>query len=397
MRAFFLGGGALSLALLFAGASCGDDGNGEQLCDPGSNVFCRCRGTREAGTKVCNEAGDGFGSCETGFGECEEIEEEPSSGAGNNTGAGGGMPKPPDPGDLFAPCDVENNQLCNEGLECGAQGYCTKACEDYQECTAAGDCIVFGTNQRCAPYCDQQSDCDVYSASATCGYTEDAVPTFGVVVCAQWGDELALPPDGYPLNSECNSDVLCNLGFEGTERVCSATGCTDGCHVGTDCSAAGATCSSDGTTLGTCGGMSGEDIDKCPGVTVTLTAAMPSVQRMGDTSQRNPPSEAEGVDQPPKLCTSESPTEEDVYRLVIPQGGDLIINVDGASSYDPIIYVRSGNCATGMQQQCEDSNGAGTGEILELLAFDNDELWVFVDGYNGSTGSYTIDFDLTVQ
>jgi hypothetical protein len=190
--------------------------------------------------------------------------------------------------------------------------------------------------------------------------------------------------------------VLCNLGFEGTERVCDADGCTDGCHIDSDCTGE-ATCDSDGMALGTCGGMQGENIDICPGVTVNLSASMTSVQLMGDTSLASPPSEAEGEDMmnPTRFCTSVTPTEEDVYHLLVEDAGNLIINVEAAPTYDPIIYVRFGSCDTGVQLNCADDNASGSGEIMEVSTLSNDELWVFVDGYNGSTGSYTIDFDLT--
>lgn len=404
MRAFFMGGALLAGLVSFA-VACSDDASGEQLCDPGSNVFCRCRGTREAGTKQCNDAGDGFGPCETSFGECEEIDDPTGgSGAGSSSGpgTGGGPPDPPEPGELFAACneDPEQGEIkpCNEGLECSAMGFCTKSCEDYQDCTAAGDCVVFGTQQRCAPYCVQQSDCDSYSEGASCGYTDETVPPFDVVVCAQWGNELQLPPDGYPPQSDCDNDLYCNLGFEGVERVCDTDGCTDGCHSESDC-APGVMCSSDGSSLGMCGGgMMTENVDVCPGLTVALSASMAQQQLSGDTSDNAPPSETEGEDGVPEagdFCTSLNPTEEDIYRVTIADAGELIVNVDGASTYDPIVYVRSGTCDAGTQIGCADDNGAGAGEILSLMVSANDTVWVVVDGFNGSTGSYTIDFDLT--
>lgn len=389
----FLLGSALFVGMAVVGSSCSDDTAGEELCDPGSNVFCRCRGTREAGTKQCNETGDGFGACETAFGECEEIEDpsSSSSGTGNNTGTGG-KPEPPDPGELFAACNEEEGMVCNTDLACSPSGYCTKACESYEDCTASGDCITLEGENRCAPYCTVQADCDIYSASATCGFTPLAVPTYDVVVCANWGDALALPPDGYPPASQCDDDDICNLGFEGVERVCDTDGCTDGCHAATDCSGAEATCSSTGTEVGSCGGTPGEDKDKCPGATVNLSASALTVMLSGDTSQAPPPTEAEGTGG----CTSITPTEEDVYRVLVADAGQLIVNVESNTGYDPIVYVRATSCDTGTQFECADASAAGQGEILEFEVFDDDEFWVFVDGFNGSTGGYTIEFDLTV-
>jgi hypothetical protein len=40
----------------------GAGGNQSTMCNPGDAVFCRCP-TAEAGTKVCNADGMGFGPC----------------------------------------------------------------------------------------------------------------------------------------------------------------------------------------------------------------------------------------------------------------------------------------------------------------------------------------------
>jgi hypothetical protein len=373
-----------------AWASCSDDTVAEQICDPGSNVFCRCRGTREAGTKTCNEAGDGFGECENGFGVCEEIEDPGTGGSGNDPGVGGHEPPPPPPpGELYAACHPEDGPACNEGLEC-ANGYCTKACESFEDCTAAGDCIAFGANQRCAPYCVEQIDCENYDGSVSCGFTPDAVPPYDVVVCAQWADELALPPDGYPPGGNCSDDVICNLGFEGTERVCDTfLGCTDGCHIDADCASSEGMCSSSGPDdVGSCDGQGG-NIDACPGITVTMSLSQSSMMLMGDTGLAPPPSEAIGEGN----CNFAAETEEDIYHVVIEDSGNLIILLEPDATYDSILYVREASCDVGAQVACEDEIGSGVGEITELPVLAGDELWVFVDGFY-STGTYTLSLDL---
>ena len=376
-----------SLGVMAMIASCGDDPAPESLCDPGSNVFCRCRGTLDPGTKLCNDSGDGFGPCEGPIGECDEA---PIGGSGGSGASGGGPPEPPKPGELFAPCDPENGVECGEGLEC-LQGYCTMSCTEYLDCQPLGDCVIVGSGSAaCAPYCVEQEDCAKFGTASSCGYTDNTLPPFDVVVCANHGDDLFLPPDGYA----CDSDSKCNLGFDGTERVCDTEICTDGCHANVDCSEDGATCSSSGGDLGDCGGGSGEDVDVCPGVSVAISAAMAQVQVGGDTSAAPPPSEADG-DSP---CQSLSPTEEDIYHLTVADAGSVIVLIDTtAADYDPILYVRSGSCEAGTQVACADDEALGLGEIVEFPATAGEEFWIFADGFDGSSGVYTIDFDLTPQ
>ncbi len=70
------------------------------FCDPGTEIFCRCRGGAP-GTKLCNTDGNSFGECRLEDGECTEIPPDPqttdvgagagpaSVGSGGMTGAGG--------------------------------------------------------------------------------------------------------------------------------------------------------------------------------------------------------------------------------------------------------------------------------------------------------------------
>ena len=155
--------GATTLLFMACGT---DPAPTESICDPGSNVFCRCRGSRESGTKRCNDAGDGFGPCENSYGECDEVE---GTGTGGSSGVGPGTGGTPDPGELLAPCNVEMDQLCDEGLVC-EHGYCTKPCESYEECLPLGDCVdLDGKGGRCAPLCVEQADCEIYGSAVACG------------------------------------------------------------------------------------------------------------------------------------------------------------------------------------------------------------------------------------
>ncbi|MSP23835.1 MAG: lamin tail domain-containing protein [Myxococcales bacterium] len=66
----------------------------ESFCEPGTRIFCKCRGGSAPGEKVCADDGDSFGVCiEPGVGECLEVDDSSSAADGTAgaapTGAGG--------------------------------------------------------------------------------------------------------------------------------------------------------------------------------------------------------------------------------------------------------------------------------------------------------------------
>jgi hypothetical protein len=371
----------LCLVAVAAAASCSGD-DGATLCEPGSNVFCRCRGGA-AGTKACNEAGDAFGPCEGDDGSCSEVPDETTS-AGAGGGPPGGNPPPP-PGEFLGPCTMDGD--CKDGMVC-PMGYCTKPCQSYEECgQGVGDCINWEGGAICAPYCIVQENCEPYGLASRCGYTGDSLPPFDIVVCANWGDALELPPDGYP-DVECTDDAYCNLGFTGTERVCGPDGCADGCHAAGDCPSEGQTCSSDGSNLGSCSGSQVEDGDDCPGIPLSISLSNDEIEVTGDTSDALPPSEHE-VESPCPVSPVES--EELVYAVEIGDSGTLIVDLSNSDPFfDPQIYARVLDCASGTQETCADQGLEGDGEIIELDVFQGETIWIFVDGYQGSAGAFTL-------
>jgi hypothetical protein len=247
----------LALTFLFAtlssiafGACSSETSTQETKCDPGEEIFCKCRGGG-SGTKTCLEDGNSFGACAQSDGECTEIPDEttvsssnttgdPSTTTGEGAGTPGSLP-------LLAPCTADTD--CASGL-C-PMGFCTKDCATWQECTDAdtnGECVRVngGANQWCVPYCDFQDcsifgdpadclDCGAYGANSLCGYTL-AVDGEDFTVCADWGSELALPPNGTTCDVDPSiADFYCHLGHSGGERVCAFGECTDGCHEDQDC------------------------------------------------------------------------------------------------------------------------------------------------------------------
>ncbi|MBI4700472.1 MAG: hypothetical protein HY744_04775 [Deltaproteobacteria bacterium] len=225
----------------------------EEICPPGQVIFCRCPGGEGSGTKTCNEDGKGSGPCEPCEGRpssssasssTSASSSSSSSSSSSTSGGGGGQGNVP----LYEPCEQDGE--CASG-KC-PMGYCTKDCAQVTDCElGVAECVSFGGETVCRPVCKTQEDCKKYgcaeeSVCSACGYGK-AVDDWGVKICADWGAELAFPPEG----TECKEDWECNLGIEGAEHVCQAFGtCMVGCYEQKDCPK-GKTCSSQGA-IGKC-------------------------------------------------------------------------------------------------------------------------------------------------
>jgi hypothetical protein len=231
-----------ALGGLFLWPSCSNDGSGETLCEGGSEVFCRCPGGR-AGTKRCSDDGSGYGDCRVSSGDLcgSDISSGPSSSSSSSSSSGssgsGGTP-------LYGYCESDSD--CESGV-CPMR-FCTKKCKKYEDCLPNAECVEFGGSKLCRPKCKNQDDCAQYKTPSQCGFAP-AIDDFGVTVCSDWGNNLAFPYDGW----ECQSDSDCNLGIFGTGRVCGnfANTCVGGCYSKADCPA-GKSCSSNGSSLGSC-------------------------------------------------------------------------------------------------------------------------------------------------
>jgi hypothetical protein len=98
---------AMSCAGILLAVSCSSDPAQETLCNPGDNIFCRCRGGM-SGTKTCLPDGQSFGPCESALGQCDEIPSQGGNGSGASTGTGGEPPLPP-PGELLGTCSIDQD------------------------------------------------------------------------------------------------------------------------------------------------------------------------------------------------------------------------------------------------------------------------------------------------
>jgi hypothetical protein len=82
-----------------------------QVCDPGEEIFCRCRGGA-AGTKQCLDDGESFGPCLQFSGECTEIPDPGVGGGGAGPGPG---PGPGGAGGEGGPPPGCSHPLCDGG------------------------------------------------------------------------------------------------------------------------------------------------------------------------------------------------------------------------------------------------------------------------------------------
>jgi hypothetical protein len=394
---------AMSVAALALAGSCTSKPAQETMCNPGDNIFCRCRGG-SAGTKLCLADGQSFGQCESVWGSCDEIPQG-GNGTGAGSGAGGEAPPPP-PGELLGTCS--SNEDCGGGEMVCPMGYCTKPCTSYQDCVppapaTPGDCVQLEGGPICMPYCIEQSDCAAFGPDSVCSFTDQALPVppgCNIVVCANWG-QPALPPIGYPFPNgdqcscyyACDSDSMCNLGLQNTSRVCQAGACVEGCHETSDCPLATPVCSSSSPNdLGVCS-QGGNPGDECPGEPVTIAVADGQVNVMGDTSVLTTASYTGTGACDYSAGTS---TPEWIYRVTPAQSGTLTMLLQPVTTFDSVLYVRTGSCQSGTQIACDDEPGDGVSEIAEVPATANQPIWIFVDGYDGSTGMFELSLSLSL-
>jgi hypothetical protein len=78
--------------------------------------------------------------------------------------------------------------------------------------------------------------------------------------------------------------------------------------------------------------------------------------------------------------------QDDVLSLYLPSATTLTLSLAG-SSYDTVLYVRSGSCG-GSEVECDDDDGPGTTSYISV-ALAAGWYYVFVDGYDDlSCGEY---------
>ena len=227
----------LRVAALLLASACGESEPLEgSLCRPEATIFCRCP-AGDPGEKGCNSTGDAFGAC-------EGCDDRPPSTGGESPGVGGGNPE-----------GLPLYRACSDGDECASQlcegGYCTIPCEKVSDCEyGIAECVTFASASACRPLCESAIDCEPFGAPpSACGFAT-AIDNWGVTVCASWGSQHELVPEGSDCAPFDHGD--CNLGYAHRERVCSPKGvCESGCFGSIDCPE-NQTCDSDGSAPGGC-------------------------------------------------------------------------------------------------------------------------------------------------
>jgi hypothetical protein len=90
-------------------------------------------------------------------------------------------------------------------------------------------------------------------------------------------------------------------------------------------------------------------------------------------------------------CGSSAGSPERVYRWVAPYTGTVRATTCG-SSYDTVLYARAGSCdgAEVAGSACNDDSACGNGSDLTFPTVAGETYYLFVDGYGGAQGSFTL-------
>ena len=173
----------VAMLLLLLAYACSGSNTDEGLCDPGSEIFCRCPGGGESGTKRCNDDGQSFSECR--LGPSTKCDDRPGNGSSTTSSSGNGSSSSSSGGTgdlpLYAYC--KENSECMSGL-C-PMSYCTKKCKEIEECLPNAECVQLDGEKRCRPKCKVQQDCDKYMLPSQCGFAL-AIDDWGVAICANW-------------------------------------------------------------------------------------------------------------------------------------------------------------------------------------------------------------------
>ncbi|MBI5535717.1 MAG: hypothetical protein HY898_23500 [Deltaproteobacteria bacterium] len=120
--------------------------------------------------------------------------------------------------------------------------------------------------------------------------------------------------------------------------------------------------------------------EKCPGENLTFSGSPPAANATGNTN--------DNWNDYTGSCTTGA-SEDVVYHVIAPQAGTMKVTATPATGFDVAVYVRQGTC-TGTQVGCKDALGSGSAEVLNVTATAGTDYYIFVDGYQGASGAYTL-------
>ena len=119
--------------------------------------------------------------------------------------------------------------------------------------------------------------------------------------------------------------------------------------------------------------------ETCPGEELTLSGTPAAATVAGNTA---------GMWSDEAGSCAGSGANDAVYHLLAPQSGTMTVKVT-PTGWDPVLYVRSGTCA-GTEVTCKDVGSSGTAETVNVNATVGTDYWIFVDGFAGTSGAYTL-------
>ena len=265
---------------------------------------------------------------------------------------------------------------CVDDTDCGLDEICQGGdcvAGPMPECRGDGDCAVGEVCQagECVagpmPECRDDADCD---AGQTCvaGACEDAPPPPECVrnadcgagqICVAGACEDAPPPPECQAHADCLPDQLCVNGV-----------CQDApppaCMNDQDCSL-GEAC-----VAGACQPVQAGD---CNGAVALNGFGAVNGTTLGAA---NGFAGSCGGDLAPEV----------VYAVVVPQAGEICVSTTG-SAIDTVLYVRTGDCVNGPEAGCNDDAADLTSEVT-VRVVDANPVYVFVDGFDGEEGDYTL-------
>lgn len=160
----------------------------------------------------------------------------------------------------------------------------------------------------------------------------------------------------------------------GDGKVGAGEACDDGNNADSDgCSA-------------TCGIESAGANDVCPGTAIALTGTGAD-PRIGTVTA----STSGSYSQYSGSCGGG--TGKDTVYVVTPDvTGLLTAKLTGA--FDALLYARRTCADTKTEVACNDAPGAKGGEQIKIAVTKNQPVYLIVDGYSGSAGSFTLDLDV---
>ena len=129
----------------------------------------------------------------------------------------------------------------------------------------------------------------------------------------------------------------------------------------------------------------------------TLLSAAPPARRSRSSRLREGPSSEPPLGPVPAgSCGSSGGSPERVYQWIPTTSGAATFATCGAgTSYDTVLYVRSGACTNGTQVACNDdacatSTGSNLASRVTANVTAGQSYFVIVDGYGGRSGNYAL-------